>query len=111
MESSPKNWMNDEYKTKSLYTKDKGAPRKSTGGNFMKFRTKKREQWDLILSIILDNSEELSNNEMWMNVIYLPIKGSLYKSNREDLELLGWTVVETINKQYFLVPTALFILQ
>lgn len=111
MVSSPKNWMNDEYKTKSLYTKDKGAPRKSTGGTYM-YRTKKqREQWDWILSIILNNSEELSNNEMWKNVIYLPIKSSLYKSNREDLELLGWTVVETRNKQYFIVPTALFIMQ
>ncbi len=76
------------------------------------YRTKKqREQWDWILSIILNNSEELSNNEMWKNVIYLPIKSSLYKSNREDLELLGWTVVETRNKQYFIVPTALFIMQ
>lgn len=77
----------------------------------MIFRTKRREQWDFILNFILSKSEEISNNEMWKNVIYLPIKGSLYKSNREDLELLGWTVVETINKQYFLVPTALFILQ
>ena len=103
--------MNDEYKTKSLYTKDKGAPRKSTGGNFMKFRTKKREQWDFILDILLSKGEEIAKSEMWKNVIYLPIKGSLYKSNREDLELVGSTVVETINKQYFLVPTALFILQ
>lgn len=77
----------------------------------MKFRTKKREQWDFILDILLSKGEEITKSEMWKNVIYLPIKGSLYKSNREDLELLGWTVVETINKQYFLVPTALFILQ
>ena len=77
----------------------------------MIFRTKRREQWDFILNFILSKSEEISNNEMWMNVIYLPIKGSLYKSNRENLEFLGWTVVETSHKQYFLVPTALFILQ
>ena len=111
MVSSPKNWMNDEYKTKSLYTKEKGAPRKSTGGNYMAFRTKRREQWDFILNVIVSKTEEISNNEMWKNVIYLPIKGSLYKSNQENLEVLGWTVVETRHKQYFLVPTALFILQ
>lgn len=77
----------------------------------MKFRTRRREQWDFILDILLSKGEEIAKSEMWKNVIYLPIKGSLYKSNREDLKLLGWTVVETRNKQYFIVPTALFIMQ
>ena len=35
----------------------------------------------------------------------------LYKRNKENLELLGWTVVETFEEEYFIVPTAMFFLQ
>ena len=73
---------------------------------------KRRIQWKLIEETILSNKEKLSNSEMWKNVLYLPIaKGSLYKSTREDLEATGWYVVETINGLYYIVPTALWILQ
>lgn len=49
---------------------------------------------------------------MWKVVIYLPIeKGTLYKRNKENLELLGWTVVETFEEEYFIIPTAMFFLQ
>jgi hypothetical protein len=73
---------------------------------------KRRIQWKLIEQTILSNKEKLSNSEMWKNVLYLPIeKGSLYKANREDLEAIGWYVVETINGLYYIVPTALWILQ
>ena len=73
------------------------------------FGKKRRIQWKVIEQTILSNKEKLSNAEMWKNVLYLPIaKGSLYKSNREDLEAIGWYVVETAN---YIVPTALWILQ
>lgn len=76
------------------------------------FGKKRRIQWKLIEETILSNKEKLSNSEMWKNVLYLPIaKGSLYKANREDLEAIGWYVVETINGLYYIVPTALWILQ
>lgn len=76
------------------------------------FGKKRRIQWIVIEQTILSNKEKLSNAEMWKNVLYLPIaKGSLYKSNREDLEAIGWYVVETANGLYYIVPTALWILQ
>ncbi len=73
---------------------------------------KRKLQWQLIKSILVENSEKVTNSEMWKVVIYLPIKkGSLYKRNKENLELLGWTVVETFEEEYFIIPTALFFLQ
>ena len=68
------------------------------------FGKKRRIQWKVIEQTILSNKEKLSNAEMWKNVLYLPIaKGSLYKSNREDLEAIGWYVVETANGLYYIV--------
>ena len=73
---------------------------------------KRRIQWQLIKSILVENSEKVTNSEMWKVVIYLPIeKGTLYKRNKENLELLGWTVVETFEEEYFIIPTAMFFLQ
>lgn len=73
---------------------------------------KRKLQWQLIKSILVENSEKVTNSEMWKVVIYLPIeKGTLYKRNKENLELLGWTVVETFEEEYFIIPTALFFLQ
>ena len=76
------------------------------------FGRKRNIQWKLIEGILIENSDQITNSEMWKNVLYLPIaKGSLYKSNREDLEAIGWYVVETANGLYYIVPTALWILQ
>ncbi len=73
---------------------------------------KRKLQWQLIKSILVENSEKITNSEMWKVVIYLPIeKGTLYKRNKENLELLGWTVVETFEEEYFIIPTAMFFLQ
>mgnify|MGYP007094171984 CR=1 FL=1 len=73
---------------------------------------KRKIQWQLIESILIENSAKITNSEMWKVVIYLPIeKGSLYKRNKENLELLGWTVVETFEEEYFIIPTAMFFLQ
>mgnify|MGYP006909823606 FL=1 len=73
---------------------------------------KRKIQWQLIESILVENSEKITNSEMWKVVIYIPIKkGTLYKRNKENLELLGWTVVETFEEEYFIVPTAMFFLQ
>lgn len=73
---------------------------------------KRKLQWQLIKSIFVENSEKVTNSEMWKVVIYLPIeKGTLYKRNKENLELLGWTVVETFEEEYFIIPTAMFFLQ
>lgn len=73
---------------------------------------KRKLQWQLIKSILVENSEKVTNSEMWKVVIYLPIeKGTLYKRNKENLELLGWTVVETFEEEYFIIPTAMFFLQ
>lgn len=73
---------------------------------------KRKIQWQLIASILVENSEKITNSEMWKVVIYIPIKkGTLYKRNKENLELLGWTVVETFEEEYFIVPTAIFFLQ
>lgn len=76
------------------------------------FGKRRRMQWKVIEETIFSNKEYLSDSEMWKNVLYLPIeKGSLYKTNREDLETIGWYVVETSNGLYFIVPTVLWILQ
>ena len=73
---------------------------------------KRKLQWQLIKSILVEKSEKVTNSEMWKVVIYLPIeKGTLYKRNKENLELLGWTVVETFEEEYFIIPTAMFFLQ
>ncbi len=73
---------------------------------------KRKLQWQLIESILVENSEKITNSEMWKVVIYLPIeKGTLYKRNKENLVLLGWTVVETFEEEYFIIPTAMFFLQ
>ena len=73
---------------------------------------KRKIQWQLIESILIENSAKITNSEMWKVVIYLPIeKGSRYKRNKENLELLGWTVVETFEEEYFIIPTAMFFLQ
>lgn len=73
---------------------------------------KRKIQWKVIESILIENSTKITNSEMWKVVIYLPIeKGSLYKRNKENLELLGWTVVETFEEEYFIIPTAMFFLQ
>lgn len=73
---------------------------------------KRKLQWQLIESILVENSEKITNSEMWKVVIYLPIeKGNLYKRNKENLVLLGWTVVETFEEEYFIIPTAMFFLQ
>lgn len=73
---------------------------------------KRKLQWQLIKSILVENREKVTNSEMWKVVIYLPIeKGTLYKRNKENLELLGWTVVETFEEEYFIIPTAMFFLQ
>ena len=73
---------------------------------------KRKLQWQLIKSILVENSEKVTNSEMWKVVIYLPIeKGTLYKRNKENLVLLGWTVVETFEEEYFIIPTAMFFLQ
>lgn len=73
---------------------------------------KRKLQWQLIKSILVENSEKVTNSEMWKVVIHLPIeKGTLYKRNKENLELLGWTVVETFEEEYFIIPTAMFFLQ
>lgn len=73
---------------------------------------KRKMQWKVIESLLIENSAKITNSEMWKVVIYFPIKrGTLYKRNKENLELLGWTVVETFEEEYFIVPTAMFFLQ
>jgi len=73
---------------------------------------KRKMQWKLIESLLIKNGNQITNSEMWKVVIYLPIeKGTLYKRNKENLELLGWTVVETFEEEYFIIPTAMLFLQ
>lgn len=73
---------------------------------------KRKMQWKLIESLLIKNGNQITNSEMWKVVIYLPIeKGTLYKRNKENLELFGWTVVETFEEEYFIIPTAMFFLQ
>lgn len=73
---------------------------------------KRATQWKVIESLLVENGDKITNSEMWKVVIYLPIKkGTLYKRNKENLELLGWTVVETSEEEYFIIPTAMFVLQ
>ena len=73
---------------------------------------KRKMQWKVIASLLIENGNQITNSEMQKVVIYLSIKkGTLYKRNKENLELLGWTVVETFEEEYFIIPTAMFFLQ
>lgn len=73
---------------------------------------KRNIQWKLIEDILIEKSDQITNSKMWKVVIYLPIeKGTLYKRNKEHLEFLGWTVVETLEEEYFIIPTAMLFLQ
>ena len=87
------------------------------------FGRKRNIQWKLIEGILIENSDQITNSEMWKVVIYLPIeKGTLYKSEiqarvkkeKEDKKCQDITldeIYETIEEEYFIIPTAMLFLQ
>lgn len=97
----------NKYKTKSLYTKDESASRKSTGGsNMLKPESKEsKKQWEKIKNLI--RNEKFSDTmKLWEMVTYLPIEpGTLTRANKARLATEGWRVHLTEDEDYIIVPS------